>query len=683
MRKLRFRHFSITTKFILWFLIIALAPIIVSTYISYRSSRNVLIDEVSKILLAIAENKANQVNVYLNKKIEDVVQLSHMSDVILALERFDKAFDASRKADSPEYGAVDEEFRPFLSYYQNSFGFEDLFLIRVYGDVVFSVKRKKLLKSIYVEGPYKDTQLANVFIEANKSKQTEVSDFEYFPQVNKGYVFIASPVFRGGEVIGVVVAQLGTEEISRLIQDYSDLGKTGEIALAAKIGNEVVLITPLRFDRDAPFKRKAPIGSKEYPKIQRAIKGEKGSGITVDYRGQEVMSVWRNLPIFRWGMVVKMDTIEIFAMAKQLRNNLLRISIILLLIVAVIAIVVARTVSRPIQTLTSTSSEIAGGNLKARVDIRTEDEIGELAQSFNQMTDKLVKAKEDVEQKNAEIEVQKKMLEQVNKELDSFVYTASHDLRAPLRGISSFASFLEEDYAKKFDAQGKDYLKEIREGTDRMNQLIEDLLMLSRISRIKNPYEEVNIIQMLNAVIKRIEFDIKEKKVDLRIQRDMPTIRCDRIKLSEVFLNLINNAIKFSSKNNKENPRVEVGYVLEGDFHKFYVKDNGIGIEPKYHSQVFGIFKRLHTAKEYEGTGAGLSIVKRVIDDHGGRIWIDSDVGKGATFYFTIPKDLIEKKKIGEILVQEGLISEEKLKEKLKEQGVQADLPKYKGPIKT
>ncbi|MFC1708658.1 ATP-binding protein [Candidatus Omnitrophota bacterium] len=683
MSKIQFRNFSITSKFILWFLIVALAPLIVSTFISYRSSRNVLKEEVSKILLAIAENKANQVRVYLDKKEEDVVQLSHMSDVIVAVERFDEAYDVSKKTDSPEYAAVDQEFRPFLSYYQKALGFEDLFLVRAYGDVIFSVKRKKMLKSIYAKGPYKDTQLAEVFVEANKSKQTEVSDFEYFPQVKKGYVFIASPVFRGGEVIGVVVAQLGTEEISRLVQDYSDLGSTGEFGIAAKIKDEVVFIAPLRFDREAAFKKRVPIGSKEYPNIQKAVMGERGSGVSMDYRGKEVMSVWRHLPTFRWGMVVKMDTTEVFVMAKQLRNNLLRISIVLLIIVAVIAIIIAKTVSSPIRELTTISGEIADGNLSARVEIDTKDEIGELAQSFNQMTDKLVRAKEDVEQKNVEVEEQKKMLEQVNKELDSFVYTASHDLRAPLRGISSFASFLEEDYKDKLDDEGRDYLKEIREGTDRMNQLIEDLLALSRISRIKNPYENINVEDMLSSVIKRIEFDIKENNVDLRIQPDMPTIRCDRIKLSEVFLNLISNAIKFSSKNNKENPRVEVGYASEDGFHKFYVKDNGIGIDHKYHSQVFGIFKRLHTAKEYEGTGAGLSIVKRVIDDHGGNIWIESEVGKGATFCFSIPKDLKKKKKIGEILIEEGLVSEEKLKEKLKAQGLLDGPPEYKGSVST
>ncbi len=122
--------------------------------------------------------------------------------------------------------------------------------------------------------------------------------------------------------------------------------------------------------------------------------------------------------------------------------------------------------------------------------------------------------------------------------------------------------------------------------------------------------------------------------------------------MTEVFFNLINNAIKFSSKNIKEHPRVQVGYAAQEADHKFFVKDNGIGIDPKYHEQVFGLFKRLHTDKEYEGTGAGLSIIKKVIDDHQGKIWIESELGKGATFWFTFPRDL--KRSAAEDNVQGG-----------------------------
>ncbi|MCH7591072.1 hypothetical protein IIB34_08580, partial [PVC group bacterium] len=161
---------------------------------------------------------------------------------------------------------------------------------------------------------------------------------------------------------------------------------------------------------------------------------------------------------------------------------------------------------------------------------------------------------------------------------------------------------------------------------------------------------------------------IKKHKVEMVIPPNIPVVCCDRIKMTEVFLNLINNGIKFSSKDNPGHPCVEVGYESEADNHKFFVKDNGIGIDPKYHDQIFGMFKRLHSNAEYEGTGAGLGIVKKVIEDHHGRIWIESVVGQGATFVFTIPKELKEKKKIGEILVEDGFVSQDVLTQALDKQ---------------
>lgn len=649
---------SITTKFILYFLFIALVPLVIATYISYESSRRVLRQEVANSLLAVADNKAFEVETYLRQKLDSVTTLSHMSDIIYAVEKFDEADIRGGRA-SEAYAEVKAEYGPFLTYYQKSAGYDELFLINPMGDITFSTK-EGAPESVYSTGIRKNSQLLRIFITASTSSKTEVSDFEYYPKDNAGVVFIAAPVFKGGDVIGMVAAQMGNQGVTELIQDYTGLGKTGETALASNIEGRKVYITPLRFDSDAAFKRKIAIRSQDEEDIKKAAQGKRVSSISLDYRGKEVLNVWRYLPSFRWDMLVKMDTAEVFSSAESLRSILLKISLVLLLIVVIVAVIIARSISSPIRQLTEVSSTIADGDLSARAEINTKDEIGTLARSFNQMTDNLVKAKANVEQKKDELEEQKKLLEKANRELDSFVYTASHDLRAPLRGISSFANFLEEDYKDKLDDEGKDYLKEIREGAERMNSLIEDLLTLSRISKIKNPYENVDMRALIDSVLKRIEFDIKEQKVDLKIQENLPVIYCDRIKISEVILNLVNNAIKFSSKNKKENPRVEIGYMQDGESHKFFVKDNGIGIDAKYHSQVFGIFKRLHTTKEYEGTGAGLSIVKRVIDDHGGRVWIESEAGKGATFYFTIPKRFDEEDKdIGKIVIGDGLIAKQ------------------------
>ncbi|MFH1867414.1 MAG: ATP-binding protein [Candidatus Omnitrophota bacterium] len=641
--------FSITTKFVICFLSIALIPLILATYISYHSSRKVLRQEVANSLIAVADNKALEVETYLREKLEKVTTLSHASDIIYAVEKFNEAHSkGGRKSEA--YAEVSAEYGPFLTYYQKSAGYDELFLINPMGDIIFSTK-EDAPGSAYSQGTRNNSQMVRVFIAASTSLKTEVSDFEYYPKDNVGVVFIAAPVFKGGDIIGMVIAQMGNQGVTDLIHDYNGLGKTGETAIASNIDGRKVYITPLRFDLEAAFRREIATKSQEGEDIKKAAQGKRVSSISLDYRKKEVLNVWRYLPSFRWDMLVKMDTAEVFSSAEKLRNILLRISLLLLVVVVIVAIIIANSISSPIRQLTEVSTTIAGGDLSARAAINTKDEIGILAQSFNQMTDNLLKAKANVEQKKNELEEQKKLLEKANKELDSFVYTASHDLRAPLRGISSFANFLEEDYKNKLDDEGKDYLREIREGAGRMNSLIEDLLTLSRISRIENPYENVNMRELIDSVIKRIEFDIKNNKVELIIQEKLPTIYCDRIKISEVILNLVNNAIKFSSKNKKEKPRVEIGYIDDRDSHEFFVKDNGIGIDPKYHSQVFGIFKRLHTTKEYEGTGAGLSIVKRVIDDHEGKIWIESEAGKGAVFNFTIPKHLKKEEKPERIVI--------------------------------
>jgi len=634
------KNLPITSKFILWFLFISLIPLGIAAYISYDMSRHMLIDEVQRGLIAIADNKANQIEAYFKRVKKDAASLPFMSGMIEAVEKLHAAFHANGPATS-EYAVVEQELKPILTYYQKNFGCEDIILIDAEGNVLLTTAGTMKFKSVYELVAFKkDSELATVFNKSRTSQDVESSTFEYSPDTNTLMLSIAMPVFKAGQMIGCIIIQMTSEGLFEFAQDYTGLQGTGETVIAARIGTDAVFLTPTRFDTKAAFTRRVKMGALEGACLQNALKGERGSALSLDYRGVEVLSVWRYLPTFQLGLVVKMNTKEVYRSAALLRDKLLKISLLLLALVVIAAVIIAATVSVPIKELTRTSSTIATGDLTARARVHAADEIGVLAYSFNQMTDKLVEAKANVEEKNRELEKQKLLLEEANKELDSFVYTVSHDLRAPLRGIDGFASFLEHDYAKTLDAQGKEFIKRIRSGTDRMKTLIDDLLTLSRISRIKNPYEDVDMNDLVRSVVARVEFDINQKKVDLVIAPRLPIVRCDRIKTGEVFLNLITNAIKFSSKMGDVRPRVEIGYHDRPDAHEFFVKDNGIGIDQKYHREIFGIFKRLHKQEEYEGTGAGLAIVKRIIDDHKASIWIDSAPGKGATFFFSIPKHL-------------------------------------------
>lgn len=245
-------------------------------------------------------------------------------------------------------------------------------------------------------------------------------------------------------------------------------------------------------------------------------------------------------------------------------------------------------------------------------------------------------AKDITEQKKAEAELHTyvKQVEEINKELDDFTYIVSHDLKEPLRSIDAFSKFVAEDYSEHLDEDGMMYINRVRSNASRMQKLIEDLLEVSRLERKQNPLQPAQAKGLVEDAAARLEYAIMEKNVKVIIQDEFPTVFCDRHRLGEVFYNLMSNAIKFMEK---EQPIIEVGCEEDNGFYKFHVKDNGIGIEEQYFDKIFQIFQRLGKREQYEGTGAGLTIVKKVIGMHGGNIWVESTYGEGTTFFFTIP----------------------------------------------
>jgi PAS domain S-box-containing protein len=275
---------------------------------------------------------------------------------------------------------------------------------------------------------------------------------------------------------------------------------------------------------------------------------------------------------------------------------------------------------------------------------------------------------EDLGKSKQVLEERKEDLEKINKELDDFTYIISHDLKEPLRSIDAFSKFIGDDYNDKLDEEGRNYLERIRANASRMQSLIEDLLEISRIERKKNALEEVETEELVNEAKLRLEYAIKNKNAEIVVRDKLPRVFCDRVRLTGVFVNLISNAIKF---NDKPNPCIEINCSPKGIFYEFYVKDNGPGIEERYFDKIFEIFQRLGKRGDQEGTGAGLTIVKKIVEMHKGRIWVESKIGKGATFYFTIPKKkeiILGKKKIGEILIEKKPVAEEEVKKALEEQ---------------
>jgi PAS domain S-box-containing protein len=224
-------------------------------------------------------------------------------------------------------------------------------------------------------------------------------------------------------------------------------------------------------------------------------------------------------------------------------------------------------------------------------------------------------------------------LERKNSELERFTYTVSHDLKSPLITIKGFLGFLEHDATSGNVARLKSDVQRISSATDKMQMLLNELLELTRIGRLVNPPQSVDFGELVREAVELVHGRIQNGGIQVSIQEDLPTVYGDRPRLLEVLQNLIDNAAKFIG--DQENPRIEIGLRgHENGLPVFYVRDNGMGIEPAHHDRIFGLFNKLDTASE--GTGIGLSLVKRIIEVHGGRIWVESEPQKGATFLFTL-----------------------------------------------
>lgn len=247
---------------------------------------------------------------------------------------------------------------------------------------------------------------------------------------------------------------------------------------------------------------------------------------------------------------------------------------------------------------------------------------------------------EAIVEKNRKLLEHEKKLKDVNEELETYVYTVSHDLKSPIVSLQGFASLLEKEYKDKLAGDGLFYIERLKANADFMEHLILDLLELSRVGRVAAPFKNITLSEILEESLDKFKFIIEDKKIELILPNTMPVIYCDKTRIIQVFMNLISNSIKYVDENTI--PKIEIDWtnVDDNNFIQVHIKDNGIGIDKEYHNKIFQIFQRLPEAKEKDpkGTGIGLSIVKKIIEVHGGKIWLESEKGRGTTFYFTLPK---------------------------------------------
>lgn len=328
----------------------------------------------------------------------------------------------------------------------------------------------------------------------------------------------------------------------------------------------------------------------------------------------------------------------------------LGIALIVLLVSVLAALTTAsriqRGFSQPIARLAAAAEAVSREkDYAVRVEpTRNRDELGLLIDTFNEM---LVQ----IQVRDAEVEAGKKRfqelseeleqrvqrrtseLEATNKELEAFTYSVSHDLRAPLRRIDGFANLLVEEHGGRLSPEALRYLSRVREGTKQMGQLVDDLLNLARLGRKELSMRVTGLSSIVESVTDDLEREIADRTVEWKIQ-PLPFVECDPALMEVVFTNLLANAVKYTRP--RERAVIEVGAVEQNGHSVIFVRDNGVGFSMKYADKLFGVFQRLHRVEDFEGTGVGLATVHRILSKHGGRIWAEAELDKGACFYFTI-----------------------------------------------
>lgn len=321
------------------------------------------------------------------------------------------------------------------------------------------------------------------------------------------------------------------------------------------------------------------------------------------------------------------------AIAAVRRIEIIIVSLAVFGIIATVALrfFAVRTISRPLAMLTAVSQKMARGEFDLELNIQSDDEIGELARTFQTMASDLRSLYSSLEQKVKERTAE---LARSNADLEQFAYVASHDLQEPLRTISGFAALLARRYQGKLDAKADEFIRHLMEGALRMQELVQALLAYSRLGAKDIPFREIDCGAIVKEVLGSLNASIKE--IGASITADpLPTVLGEKVQLVQLFQNLIGNAIKFRSS---QPVQIHLSAKQDDEVWKFSLEDNGIGMEPRHTDRIFMIFQRLHTRDEYAGTGLGLAICKKVVERHGGKIWVDSQLGRGSTFYWTIPK---------------------------------------------
>jgi signal transduction histidine kinase len=482
----------------------------------------------------------------------------------------------------------------------------------------------------------------------------DLADSDLFEQVSRNQRYVGSlhidertrePLIAVAVPIQNIVGEFEgalTAEVSlRFMWDLMASLKIGRAGLAYVVDRQGTLIAIVDEERVLQGENVRHLSKVAEFINSQTVSDPSMTDISTGIDGAPVLVTYVPLGLPDWAVVVETPVGEAYQPIVVNVTLAAAGSLIAAIVAASIGVSLSRRLAAPVLNLTETATRIAAGHLELEAPLEGTAEVSRLAAAFNSMTAQLrelIRSLQgrvaDLKKAQEEREALIAELENKNAELERFTYTVSHDLKSPLITIQGFLGYLERDALAGDREQIKHDIARIVNAAEKMRLLLDELLELSRIGRLMNPPVDVPLSELAHEAAGLVAGRIARRGVEVDIAPDLPTVHGDRIRLRELLENLIDNAVKFMG--DQPHPRVEVGARREGEETVCFVRDNGIGIDPRYHDKVFGLFERLD--QKVEGTGMGLAIARRIVEVHGGRIWVESEgAGRGSAFCFTLP----------------------------------------------
>ncbi|HHT9106276.1 MAG TPA: sensor histidine kinase [Candidatus Wujingus californicus] len=630
---------SIKVQIIFYICLLTTIPLLFVCIVEYYSSKNAIEQRVIEQLTSIADLKKRELNNWLEERLTDTsviarnkVLAAASTSLLQQRRRFDSVSQLIKSETAGiNYKRVLENLHALKQFYKH------------YNVIsIIDGANGEIVLSTYPDIVGKTVKYFNKYIDTLEQKEVDVRDVYTSELTDQNCMTYFCPVCltdpftleSSDVIIGVILLDVDVKNsIEPLIRNWPGMGNTGETLLVRKEENNIVYLNNLRHKEDAGLKLVCNINSTpDIPSILSAS-GEEGIKESMDYRNVSVLSAYRYIPTLNWGLVAKQDLTEAFAPVEQLKMRIIVLILVCTTVVIAIGISLTNRITQPILQLAEGAKAIGSGNLDHRISITSQNEVGALAKEFNQMATKLKESYSNLEQKVEERTAQLLRAERLAA-VGELAAEVAHEINNPLGGLGNFASMLENE--PENTQQTKKYAALILEGLKRVEIIVKRLLTFSRPYSLQ--MSDKNINSIINNSIKFIEYRIEPCHITIKkdLNETIPYVYIDADNISQVLINIMVNALE--SMPDGGTLTIKTDTCKEHDSCvTVYIADTGCGIREELKDKIFKPFFTTKNKEGEKGLGMGLAISKRIIEDHHGKINVESEIGKGTTFSVCIP----------------------------------------------